>query len=449
MSGASAAQAFLALETPLATHMERMESYLPVAESISGSEAALQKCLTEHPVDKAMRDLDFDTAETQKVLKDADEGEKANDLVRDLLDLTGAIVERRDSIRAFSTRLEVLESDSTAEQPSDGESETETDLCKWETLDILATATLSLVRDITQAQKTSSALLAELSGIEEVTQEDIDEAELENHLTTTRLKSRRLSDEKRQSLQAELNAAQEKISEMQAGLKDRQRLSGELRPFLFIPKVADALSEPLRERVLDSSRDQDPSDWGQGWLVTAKGLVQGSKVVASPTLRWADLSSGLGVKFDLCTANGSCTTVSADGLTATSTNSSDRGDCNVPMLCGTPSFSTGEHEWSVRVTKLGGNAMALGVCCDTVGAKPQYGILRPYVSGVQQGGYNLTKQVTHTWADNDLVHFHLDMGAKTLVISVNGANLVTLSGLQDCVRPWFSPYKAGTVLHLE
>ncbi|GIQ89796.1 hypothetical protein KIPB_012370, partial [Kipferlia bialata] len=48
----SQVNAFLAQETPLDTHLQRMESYLPVAEGITTSADALQECLAQHPVDK-------------------------------------------------------------------------------------------------------------------------------------------------------------------------------------------------------------------------------------------------------------------------------------------------------------------------------------------------------------------------------------------------------------
>ncbi|GIQ82789.1 hypothetical protein KIPB_003989, partial [Kipferlia bialata] len=329
-------KSFLAQTISLDTHLERVGSYLPVAEGITSSTSALQECLGEHPVEKlvhcdcsavlgclaplmdrfhrqfeAMRNLEFEPAESLQYMQDAAQvllrvstadfiplpfgttalslSEKwnfrqamvANSLFCELLDMTGPIIERQTEILGYSKRLTALGTGSSAlSGESKGHS---TDLDRWGVLDTVGQARVTLLSHLSVAQGRAEVLLTKLGGLgDEVATEDIEEAEIERDILTVKLRSRRLSELQRQAFMEQIADIEATVIIMQARVLTRTEVSAELRPYLLFPKVATALSCPRRERVLDTSRDQHPCDWGEGCIVTESGLVEGQQDLVNP-----------------------------------------------------------------------------------------------------------------------------------------------------------------------
>ncbi|GIQ85061.1 hypothetical protein KIPB_006673 [Kipferlia bialata] len=269
------AKDFLAQSVSLDTHLQRMQSYLPVAEGITSGQQALEQCLAEHPIEKlvcedcsvvldtltpllqrfhsqfeTMLNLDFDPSDSLRCMED---GSKT------LLEVDGAfLVPLPPGTKCLSLYL-------------------------WGILDTLATATMSLLTVLSEAKNKAQALLTRLEGEgEEVTDRDLDLAEETMGILKVKLGRRTLSDEEREALGVKLAAATAKVATLEAKMSSRSEITNQLRPFLLFPEVAEALGQPLRERQIDTSRNQHPCDWGEGYIVTENGLVEGEQNLVNP-----------------------------------------------------------------------------------------------------------------------------------------------------------------------
>ncbi|GIQ83785.1 hypothetical protein KIPB_005157 [Kipferlia bialata] len=330
------AKSFLAQETSLDTHLQRVGSYLPVAEGIAFSAISLQDCLGEHPVEQvvsadcssvlgsmrhllerfhsqfeALRNLDFDPAESLEYMQNGAkillrvsaayiiplpagtktlsltykrkcrQAELANGLVRELLDLVGPIIDRQREILSYSKRLTALGTDQTAD-PQGDEGDI-SDLDRWGVLDTIGSATVTLLSNLSAAQGKAHALISKLEGLgEEVTPEDIEDEETERDIQTVYLRRRYLSDEEKQAIREKIASMEAKISRMRASVLSRSEVSSKLQPYLLLPEVADILGVPVRERVVDTAREQHPMDWGDGYVVTETGLEEGVQNLVNP-----------------------------------------------------------------------------------------------------------------------------------------------------------------------
>ncbi|GIQ85513.1 hypothetical protein KIPB_007188 [Kipferlia bialata] len=318
--------------------MNNLGSYLPVAEGIAGSERALTQCMEEHTHDKlvtedcasvlstltaladrfhtqyeqtgsthsmryAMRDIDFDTGATLKAMQEASsvlddvasfdyvplpsgtsdlslkgkrkfrQAQIANGLFCDFLDLSGPIVDRETEIRAYIERLRAIESGDRADSE-------DTDLERWAALNTLAKGTVELVTALASGQGKARGLMAQMGEGDEVTPEDIEEAEADRDILAIKIRRPRVSAEKRASLTEEHRLLCEEIAAMHTRLQSQSDTTSILRPYLLFPEVAKALGVPLRERKVDTGRDQHPMDWGEGMVVSGEGLVEGQRNTA-------------------------------------------------------------------------------------------------------------------------------------------------------------------------
>ncbi|GIQ84709.1 hypothetical protein KIPB_006257, partial [Kipferlia bialata] len=217
--------------------------------------------------------------------------EDANDLYRALMRLAGDLVDCETEIKEYSRRLSAIES---AGIPV-SEAGEDTDLDRWDRVDILTETTVDLLTALATAQTKAHRLMAQLEDVEEVTQEDIDDATIDRDMAALKMSRPRLSDQDRATLSEEHSDLSTKVTRLVSQRETRIRLLGELKPYLFLPEVADALGEPLRERRVDPSRKQHPCDWGERSLVTGDGLIEGMKNLppSQPALRRCRLFSYL------------------------------------------------------------------------------------------------------------------------------------------------------------
>ncbi|GIQ84344.1 hypothetical protein KIPB_005818, partial [Kipferlia bialata] len=322
-------KSFLVSSTPLDTHLQRVGSYLPVAEGIAGSMSALTQCMAEHTHDKlvtadcasalstltpladrfqaqfeAMRSIDFDTADTLTALQEATsvlldvaaynliplprattsltlgdkrkyiQAEDANGLYRTLMRLTGPVIDCQAEITGYSERLSAIEKDDTPDQDGEGEC---TDMDRWGQVATLSEATVELVTALASAQTKAQSLLVQRGEGKEVTPRDIDEAKADLGILAIQMGRASFSEEKRAALREEHRVLSAKIDSMQSSLQSHTDVSAQLRPYLLFPEVAEALGEPQRERVVGTGRDQHPMDWGEGMVVSEEGLVEGQR----------------------------------------------------------------------------------------------------------------------------------------------------------------------------
>ncbi|GIQ86946.1 hypothetical protein KIPB_008889, partial [Kipferlia bialata] len=320
-------KSFLANSTPLNTHLQRVGSYLPVAEGIAGSMSALTQCMAENTHDKlltedcasalstltpladrfqaqfeAMRSIDFDTADTLTALQEATavlldvaaynlvplprattsltlgdkrkyiQAEDANGLYRSLMRLAGPVIDCQAEITGYSERLSDIEKDDTSEQ--DGEY---TDMDRWGQVATLSEATVELVTALASAQTKAQSLIAQRGEGKEVTPRDIEDAEADLGILAIQMGRSRFSEEKRDALREEHRVLSAEIASMKSSLQSHSDVSVQLRPYLMFPEVAEALGEPQRERTVDTARAQHPMDWGEGVVVSEKGLVEGQR----------------------------------------------------------------------------------------------------------------------------------------------------------------------------
>ncbi|GIQ88451.1 hypothetical protein KIPB_010699, partial [Kipferlia bialata] len=197
------------------------------------------------------------------------QAEVANDLVRDLHDIVGPVIDRQNDLLGFSKRLTTL---GIGSQQSDT-----SDLEAWGVLDTMGSATLTLVSNLSVAQGKARTLLGRLEGEgEEVSVRQIEDAEDDRDEVAQKLKRRNLTEQKKLSLREKLAVLEAKIVTLKEARVSHSDLVAQLRPYLIFPEVAEALGEHLRERVIDhSSAFQHPCDWGQGYIVTENGLEEG------------------------------------------------------------------------------------------------------------------------------------------------------------------------------
>ncbi|GIQ87561.1 hypothetical protein KIPB_009624, partial [Kipferlia bialata] len=203
----------------------------------------------------------------------------ANGLFCDLLDLVGPIIDRQTEILGYSKRLSALGSGATRPEDGDGEN---TDLDRWGVLDTLGAATLSLLSNLCVAQGKARTLLTQLDEEEKVTPTHVEDMEIERDILKSMLRRRTISDEKRESIRGQIAEMEEEIRDMEASVLSISEVSAQLKPYIIFPEVASALSQPLRERVVDTARDQHPCDWGEGYIVTENGLEEGVQNLFNP-----------------------------------------------------------------------------------------------------------------------------------------------------------------------
>ncbi|GIQ85774.1 hypothetical protein KIPB_007502, partial [Kipferlia bialata] len=493
-------QSFLAEDTSLDTHLERLKSYLPVAEGISGSMSALQQWLTEHTHDKlvsadcadlvdtlrdlaetfhshleVMQDLAFDPTCTLVSLRSVSalldavsrvdivplppgtaalslkgkrrfrQIEVANGLVRDLVDLAGPIIDREAEITDYSKRLSALQSagQEGGETDSEEEGERERDLQQWATLDILGSASVSLLDALTASQGKARDMLKRLRDLgEEVTADDIREAKGDVTILGIQISKRRTSEEDKVKLRAQQAALEAEISDMETSLASRTEIFALLQPYLFLPSVAQALSVPLRERVVESGEQQHPCDWGEGWVVTEEGLVEGTLTLRE-SVALAKVPGGL-IQFDQQPTTPPCLQFT-DPRTVTRV-SGGTGRTSYPQVLGDRVFTSGTHKWNVRVVHTG--TCAFGVCCSSV-EDPNGAVDWSKTWHVDQS-FGGEPEVRTSFTDNDLITIHLDMESHTISFIRNGSETIgTLSSVASSVRPWFELHVEPVCLRIE
>ncbi|GIQ84914.1 hypothetical protein KIPB_006498, partial [Kipferlia bialata] len=472
------AKEVLALEPPLETHLDRLESYLPVAEGITASHTALSEAIGGealtmtsdkdwsallakvtplyerfHSQFEALQSFKFDTSESLSALGSADEVltavddadillmpygtsdlslahkrqyrqmEVANGLVRTLLDLVGAIVDRERDIRSFSKRLQAIKAGATDQ----------TD--QWERLCSGGEATVEYLTALSAASETARQLLKGLNGHRQVTAEDIEDLENDRDILSLRIKSRKLSADAKQALTQERAEIEREIQTKKTNLSSHSAVTEQLQPYLLFPEVAEGLKQPLKERVMEKEQ-QHPCDWGHGIILTAQGLKEGRCSYSAlspsedtppvPTCEWEQFT------FDK-NHQGSQVTLSCGDKTATG-----RKGSNVEaQVIGTATFTAGVHKWIVVLDdRDNGAAYGFGVAPASFNIHSQ----NYYAAFLIGTGGGSTNYLEGGFKGGERTLVTLDMDKHTISFAVNGVHKGTLTGLPDAVRPWFWIY---------